>query len=319
MRDVFLGFDTSNYTTSFAAVDGEGRLIFDLREILPVPEGEVGLRQRDVVFLHLRHLKEMVQEGFNRISRDQVRGIGVSVKPRPLPESYMPSFLAGEVIASTLSLALDVPLVKTTHQEGHLVAALWSLKKDFPRFLAIHFSGGTSEILEVEKEPQGYKVKVLGKSLDISAGQLVDRIGVLLGLPFPSGKFLEELAQKAVGILKVPATFVNGNWHFSGAEAYLKRKLKDFPAFEIARAVEEVIARTLFKIIQYHAKDNLPVVLMGGVAANNYIKNFLLEKLKKRRVAVDLYFAEVQYASDNAVGVAEISRISRIFKISEEY
>ncbi|GAV22365.1 Kae1-like domain-containing protein [Carboxydothermus pertinax] len=313
MEPIFLGFDTSNYTTSFAALDGKGRLIFDLREILPVPLGEVGLRQRDVVFLHLRHLNRMVKEGLSQINRKDIQGIGVAIKPRPLEESYMPSFLAGEVVAHTLSLALKLPLTKTSHQEGHLAAALWSLDQDFDKFLAVHFSGGTSEVVKVEKNQAGYNIELLGKTLDISAGQLVDRIGVLLGLPFPAGKSLEELAQRAKGELTVPTTFIKGNWHFSGAETYLKRKLQEVPPYEIARAVEDVIARTLFKIIEYYHQENLPVVLMGGVMANNYIKKSLEERLRKRKVNVELFFAKAFYTTDNAVGVAEISRIRRIF------
>jgi len=319
MEQIFLGFDTSNYTTSFAAINGEGRLIFDYREILPVPLGEAGLRQRDVVFLHLRFLNRMVEEGLSRIDRAKIGGIGVSVKPRPVIDSYMPSFLAGETVARALALALNIPLTLTTHQEGHLEAALWSLGLNLEKFFAIHFSGGTSELLKIEKKKNHFKIETIGKTLDISAGQLVDRIGVKLGLPFPAGKQLENLARGAKGSLKVPSTFRNGNWHFSGAETFLLRQLGNVPPTEIARAVEDVIARTLFKIIEYHSSLNLPMVLMGGVIANNYIKEFLTKRLKERRVKVNLFFAEAQYTSDNAVGVAEISRLSRNLKINEEY
>ena len=319
MEHIFLGFDTSNYTTSFAAVDGEGRLIFDYREILPVSLGEVGLRQRDVVFLHLKNLNSLVEKGLLPIDRRKIAGIGVSVKPRPAKDSYMPSFLAGETIARALASALKVPLTTTTHQEGHLAAALWSLNINLQKFFALHLSGGTSELLLVEKTQNKFKIEIVGKTLDISAGQLVDRIGVKLGLPFPAGKHLENLARDAIGTIKVPSTLKEVNWHFSGAETYLLKLIGEAPPAEIARAVEDVIGRTLFKIIEHISFLGLPVVLMGGVAANNYIKQLLTKKIKEKKVNMCLYFAEIQYTSDNAVGVAEISRQSRNFKINEEY
>lgn len=110
-----LGLDTSNYTTS-AAFFGDGEM--DSRGmILPVKEGEIGLRQSDAVFHHTRQLPEVLSMLGDKIGGAKV--IGVSERPRDAKDSYMPCFLVGIGAAQMLAQALGVPLRRFSHQQGH--------------------------------------------------------------------------------------------------------------------------------------------------------------------------------------------------------
>ena len=193
-----LGLDTSNYTTSAAVFDGEeGRNQGRLLEVRP---GELGLRQSDALFQHVKHLPEVVEALLGEEGLGTVQAVGASTRPRAVEGSYMPCFLAGASQGQVLSQVLGVPFYAFSHQQGHLAAAAWSAGRldllDRP-FLAWHLSGGTTELLRVEPEEDGVAVRaeILGGTSDISAGQLIDRTGVLLGLPFPAGKEVEKLSR----------------------------------------------------------------------------------------------------------------------------
>ena len=195
-----IGIDTSNYTTSIAFFDGEGGE--NCAGLLPVRQGEMGLRQSDAVFAHIKSLPELSGRLFSHIRKDTITAVGVSTRPRAVEGSYMPCFMVGYSHAKLLADALGVPLVEISHQQGHVAASLWSAgRMDLMEetHLAWHLSGGTTELLLVEPEGRNVKCTRIGGTTDISAGQLIDRTGQLLELPFPSGKHLDSLSREATG------------------------------------------------------------------------------------------------------------------------
>ena len=193
-----IGFDTSNYTTSIAYFNGDNGL--NCSKLLPVKQGELGLRQSDAVFHHTKSLPELSDRLFSNISVDAVTAIGVSTRPRAVEGSYMPCFMVGYSHAKLLADALHVPLITCSHQQGHVAASLWSAGRlDLMNtdHLAWHLSGGTTELLLVQPEKKNVICTRIGGTSDISAGQLIDRTGQLLNLPFPSGKHIDAISKES--------------------------------------------------------------------------------------------------------------------------
>lgn len=325
-----LGIDTSAYTTSAAAVDQEGRLLADERIVLEVLPGSRGLRQSEAVFQHVRNLPQVLEALLMRLPGDlagteKLAAVCVSSQPRPVAESYMPVFMSGLSLARSLASLTRKPLFLTSHQEGHLRAGVFSasegkeakarkLERESSRlagvtsFIAVHLSGGTSEVLEVERFPGGFNIKILGRTLDLHAGQFIDRVGVAMGLPFPAGPALEQLARQSDSDFpRLPAAVKGMDFSFSGSETRLQRLIaagEPFP--RIARAAEAVVSRTLAKVLRQALKmtQKREILVVGGVAANEYLRQFLRQKLEHPAVGARLYFAEPRLSADNAVGVA---------------
>lgn len=296
-----LGIDTSCYTTSIALCDGQGRLILDLRRPLSVPERQTGLRQSEAVFAHIRHLPELLTEARQTLGAEfGFSAIAYSAQPRPEPGSYMPVFIAGVSAARQLAAVLDVPLFATSHQEGHIAAALASCRLDWREpFLALHLSGGTGELLSVSPCADGYALKIIG-NCDLPPGQFVDRVGVALGLPFPAGPELEILAQTAVGKdFRLSGATSGLNISFSGPESAAQRAIRaGVDRAQIAAAVLDNIASSLAKVIRRARQETgcQRLLLAGGVAAN--------QRITRRLQDPDTVFSRPHFASDNAFGTA---------------
>ena len=297
-----IGIDTSNYTTSIAFFDGTGGE--NCSKLLPVKSGELGLRQSDAVFAHIKSLPELSGRLFSHV-REEIRAVGVSTRPRAVEGSYMPCFLVGLSHATLLSEALHVPLVEVSHQQGHVAASLWSAGHlelmDEPH-LAWHLSGGTTELLLVEPEGKLVKCTKIGGTTDISAGQLIDRTGQLLGLPFPSGKHLDALSREAEGTDFFRVKCTDMTFSFSG----MQNKVQQY--FEAGKNPVETAAYALRCVAYgvFHATEQalkaypgLPVVFSGGVASNTLLRQ-VLEPLNS-------IFAQPQYSTDNAMGVAVLA------------
>lgn len=297
-----IGIDTSNYTTSIAFFDGTGGE--NCSKLLPVKSGELGLRQSDAVFAHIKSLPELSGRLFSHV-REEIRAVGVSTRPRAVEGSYMPCFLVGLSHATLLSNALHVPLVEVSHQQGHVAASLWSAGHlelmDEPH-LAWHLSGGTTELLLVEPEGKLVNCTKIGGTTDISAGQLIDRTGQLLGLPFPSGKHLDALSREAAGkdFFRVKCTDMT--FSFSGMQNKVQQyfEANGDPAETAAYALR-CVAYGVFHATQQALKayPGLPVVFSGGVASNSLLRQ-VLEPLNP-------IFAQPQYSTDNAMGVAVLA------------
>ena len=296
---MIIGIDTSCYTTSLAVFDLAGRLLCEKRRLLPVEKGACGLRQSEALFCHVKQLPQLMEEVASELEL-RPRAVCVSVRPRPKTGSYMPVFLAGEGLARSLAAAWQAPLYRTSHQEGHIAAALWSAGLSWTQpFLALHLSGGTGEILAVEPQDTGYAVTAVGDT-DLPPGQFVDRVGVALGLPFPAGPELERLAEEAKGTdFRLSGSVKGTHISFSGPESAAQRAVaQGVGKAEIAAAVLDNIAKSLAKAIiaARELTGYRRVLLAGGVAANRRIR----QKLAPLAVS----FAGREYAGDNACGVA---------------
>ena len=298
-----IGFDTSNYTTSIACFDGHDGV--NCSRLLPVKQGELGLRQSDAVFAHIKSLPELSGRLFSHVEAGSIGAVGVSTRPRAVEGSYMPCFMVGYSHAKMMADSLKVPLVEVSHQQGHVAASLWSAGRldlmDQPH-LAWHLSGGTTELLLVEPEGKNVRCTKIGGTSDISAGQLIDRTGQLLGLPFPAGKHLDALSRETdctdLFRVKCPGLEFSLSGVQNKVQQYFSRC--NDPAKTAAyalRCVVHAVHKTTENALK--AYPGLEVVFSGGVASNAML----------REMTMDLHpvFAQPQYSTDNAMGVAVLA------------
>lgn len=303
-----LGIDTSNYTTSAALYDAVSGEIIQSRKLLTVKEGELGLRQSDAVFQHTLNLPETVNavlpKGGKKIER-----IAVSVSPRDEEGSYMPCFMAGKGTAQILAGAYGAELKYFSHQAGHIAAALYSsdslylLEKEF---IAFHVSGGTTEAVKVTPDKNRiFTVEPVSRSLDLKAGQAIDRTGNLLGLPFPAGPELDKLSLQSEKEFKIKPFMKGGNCSISGlqnkCEKMKENKEKDC---DIAKYCIDYISQVIYEmtssiLLKY---PGLPLVYSGGVMSNTLIRKRLSEEF-------GAVFAAPGFSSDNAAGLAVLASI----------
>ena len=323
---MILGIDTSCYTTSVALLSQNGELVDQQRKILPVKKGNRGLSQSEALFYHIKQMPSLYQELLQNMvaqgrSIAEVKLVAVSDRPRPLPteESYMPVFLGGLSFAQMVAQTLGVPLYCTTHQEGHILAGIWScgIPKDVP-FLAVHLSGGTTEILLVHWTEDGLQLQKVGGSEDIAAGQLVDRVGVSLGMQFPAGRELDELALQVKNEQGEKLNFASRSGYFSlsGPESALQRKISQGGTPHIIAktawlTVARVLAKSLDSLVkEYQCKH---ILLAGGVSGSRNLRILLPQLLSDPQI----YFCHPAYTGDNSVGVALAGKYFFLDKMSK--
>ena len=298
-----IGIDTSNYTTSIAYFDGENGV--NCSRLLPVKPGELGLRQSDAVFAHTKSLPDLSGRLFSNAEVGKITAVGVSTRPRAVEGSYMPCFMVGYSHAKLLSDALGVPLIEVSHQQGHVAASLWSAGHlelmDEPH-LAWHLSGGTTELLLVEPEGKNVKCTKIGGTTDISAGQLIDRTGVMLDLPFPAGKHVDALSKEAVLKETFKVKCPGMEFSLSGVQNKVQQfhQKNGIPA-ETAAFALRCVASAVYQATQNALKayPGLKVVFSGGVASNSMLREVI--------APLSPIFCEPQYSTDNAMGVAVLT------------
>ena len=300
---LYLGIDTSNYTTSTAIFDSETGKMLQQKKLLPVKAGEPGLRQSDAVFHHTAQLHALFAQLVDGVDTSRIAAVGASSRPRPVAGSYMPCFSVGENTARIISSALKIPFLSFSHQEGHISAALFSAAREElfdKRFLAFHVSGGTTEAVIAQGSGTGFSLELVGKTLDLNAGQAIDRVGMMLGLNFPCGKELEQLALQNVEPVNSRPTLKGCDCCLSGLENQCQKLFGDrrSPQFIAAYCIDYVM-RTLEgmtdRIIEKYGE--MPIVYAGGVMSDSIIREKFTEKY-------NAIFAEPDYSTDNAAGIA---------------
>lgn len=309
---LFLGIDTSYYTSSVALVDATGRLLADQRRPLAVAAGERGVSPPQAVWNHLKALPEEA-EPLLRAYGSRIAAVAASVRPRPAKGSYLPPFKVSEGFGRTVAAALGVPFYPTTHQEMHIMAGLWSADRPPAgrQFLAVHLSGGTTELIRVTRRPGGFDEELLGGTMDLHAGQFVDRVGVALGLPFPAGPHLEKLAASGrPGAVRLSSVVQGLRVSFSGPETAAQRLVGRADPGDLALAVIHCISKTLEKWLRAAVAETglKEVLVVGGVSANQLLRVRLRSRLEHPAVGASLAFAQPRFSTDNGVGTALLAR-----------
>ncbi|MDO4459628.1 MAG: peptidase M22 [Clostridia bacterium] len=307
---IYLGIDTSNYTTSVAVYSDN--IEINCKKLLTVKPGEIGVRQSEAVFQHVRQLSDVFSEADTKLknlgfSMRDISGVGVSVSPRTAEGSYMPCFLTGKMLAENLSLSLSVPCYHFSHQQGHIAAALYSAGRlDLldEKIIAYHLSGGTSEGLIVTPNEHGLpEVELVCGSNDLKAGQAIDRIGVAMGLPFPAGKYLDELASKSTKRYKHKPAMKGADFSLSGIQNKCEKMLRENESQEdIAKYCLGYIISSIDASLANlkETYGDLPILFSGGVSSNSLLREHMTNKY-------GALFAKPAFSADNAYGVAVLA------------
>lgn len=311
-NNYYLGIDTSAYTTSLSVIDDELKVICDIRKILNVKKGERGLRQQEAIFQHINNISKMIESLSFKLDFNKIVSVGISSKPRKLKGSYMPVFSVGQAIGSVVSSCLKSNYFQFSHQEGHIASGLLGTElEDKDHFIAIHISGGTTEVINVNNQNNEFITEIIGGSLDISFGQFIDRLGVLLGLQFPCGKEMNEIALDGSLIDKKIPIKNFGKWfNISGLETFFIKVISEEEACknDIAKSIFHTIGIILKNCIldvikEYKVYD---ILIVGGVASNSIVKDYLRDELSDY---CNLYFPEPKYCTDNSIGLAYLAKL----------
>ncbi len=302
-HDLFFGIDTSNYATSLSVFDNKNNQpLVQLKQFLKVKENSIGLRQSDAVFLHLKNFPELYSKLRQTVDIKAIKAIGVSVRPRDVEGSYMPCFVTGETLAKTIANTLNVELFGFSHQLGHIAAARYGSGVCFDNFFCFHVSGGTFDLLYCNDYSDNEKRNLTLKatSLDVHAGQLVDRLGVKFGFSFPCGEQISAAAQQETKDIKIPKpSLKHENANLSGIENRCLKLIEDGKSKSyVSKFCLLSIADTIIEMTKLSNPKNLPTVFAGGVMCSETVK----ERIQKSGISA--YFCEPCYSSDNAVGVA---------------
>ena len=309
---VILAIDTSNYTTSVAILTLNGELVANLKRPLTVKAGERGLRQSDAVFAHTVNLPDIMNEARGYLTDKEIVAVGVSEKPRNREGSYMPCFLSGVACAEAISATSGAPVYRFSHQCGHIMAAVYSsgnynVLND--GFMAYHISGGTTELVTVTPTENAFVTEIVGGTSDVNAGQIIDRIGVYMGLPFPSGRFVEELALRNTAPIPKKKISRKDLWlNLSGLENMAVKLYDESGNKELVCAfVLDYLGRAFCELTDAMRQKygEMPLVCAGGVMCNSIIKNMLSKQF-------DVSFAEPSMSADNAVGIAALTLRSHL-------
>jgi N6-L-threonylcarbamoyladenine synthase len=310
-----LAIESSCDESAVAVLDGERGLLshelFSQVELHQAYGGVVPeLASRD----HVRRLLPLVERALQRAETDTQDLHGVAYTAGP---GLIGALLTGASLARSLAYAWGVPAVGVHHLEGHLLAPL--LEPEPPPFphLALLASGGHTLLVEVSGIGA---YRVLGSTRDDAAGEAFDKTAKLLGLPYPGGPHLAELAgEGAAGAFSFPRPMLDRpglEFSFSGLKTAVLHAVRGrelTPQFkaDVARAVQEAIVDTLaakaLRALEYTGLTAL--VVSGGVSANRALRERLTAAAGRQGVRV--YYPRLEFSTDNAamIAVAGLKRL----------
>lgn len=307
---IILAIESSCDDTAAAIVNDKGLILAealysqrDLHSLYGGVVPEVGSRA------HIEQILSVVKSAFfkAKISPTQIDAVAATFAP-----GLIGPLLVGTKFAQGVALALNKPLIAVHHIEGHLMAGF--LEKDFPDppFIGLVVSGGHTALYLCTKE---YEFQTLGETLDDAAGEAFDKVGRVLGLKYPAGQAIDNLAKEGVlgqFPLTMPMASQGGlNFSFSGLKTQCLRILQErMPLDQTALRnfcadFREIVAKTLVKkaIAASKLNNNLPLVLGGGVALNSRLRELLVAECQNE--GIYCYLSNKSQCMDNAVMIAK--------------
>lgn len=308
-----LGIETSCDETGVAIYDSEAGLLADCLYSQVEIHAKYGgvipeLASRD----HIRKTLPLIEEVIAKagIAASEIEGVAYTAGP-----GLVGALLVGASIGRTLGMAWDVPTIGVHHMEGHLLAPMLEAEPPQFPFVALLVSGGHTQLVKVEGIG---RYQLLGESLDDAAGEAFDKVGKMLGLPYPGGPHVARLAQSGDPTrFDFPRPMVNRpglDFSFSGLKTYARNtitslrddagELAEQDVADVARAFEEAVVNTLSIKCRRALEETgyKTLIIAGGVSANLRLREVLEEAMTK--VNGRLFYAQLKYCTDNGAMIA---------------
>jgi N6-L-threonylcarbamoyladenine synthase len=309
-----LAFETSCDDTAVAIVDDSGNVIAEAifsqvkeheKYLGVVPE--VGSRAHIEQILHVT--KTVFAQA--KLSPTHIDAVAATFAP-----GLLGPLMVGAQFAKGFALALELPLIAVHHIEGHVFAGHGDKNFPKPPFLSMVASGGHTALYSCDEK---YSLNMVSETLDDAAGEAFDKIGRALGLGYPAGKIIDELASHGdKNRFSLPIAFRKSDrldFSFSGLKTKALAIIKEKSSFDkkmladFCASLQETIAISLSERAMLAMKklDFSSLVIAGGVAANSRFRE-MLQKLCEKK-GYDLYLPEKKYCTDNAVMIAKAAHI----------
>jgi N6-L-threonylcarbamoyladenine synthase len=307
-----LGIETSCDETAIAVFDSEQGIIGESVYSQIKMHAEYGgvvpeLASRD----HCVKIITVLEEALGDIDLHSIDQVAYTSGP-----GLLGALLIGESFAQGLSTALNVPLIPINHLEGHLMSPIMEFPEITVPYISLLVSGGHSMIVDVEDRGD---YKILGQSQDDAVGEAFDKVGKLLGLPYPGGPHIEKMAlegnPKAYEFPRPMMHSDNLDLSFSGlktAVLYTVRDIEDLNdqvkadvAASFQQAVIDVLRKKIKKAIELTGRDE--VIIAGGVAANKALRSAIKEL--ENSMGIKVYYPDLKYCGDNAAMIAFVGSL----------
>ncbi|MCD8377669.1 MAG: tRNA (adenosine(37)-N6)-threonylcarbamoyltransferase complex transferase subunit TsaD [Candidatus Gastranaerophilales bacterium] len=299
-----MAIETSCDETACAIVQGGRKVISNIvASQIKTHEKYGGVIPEIAARKHLEAINVVIDETFKQsgLSPDDISAFACTVGP-----GLVGCLLVGMNAAKSLALVYDKPFIGVNHLNAHVSANF--IDTDLkPPFIALLVSGGHTQIIDVKSYSE---LEIIGETIDDAVGEAYDKVARLIGLPYPGGAKLDELARQGnPNAFKLPEAKVGEfDFSFSGLKTAVLRLVKSFdgkalPAADICASFQECVSSTLIKKVKHalEIKGYRQVVIAGGVAANSEIRRKIFE-LKKYGCRVNAPI--MKYCTDNASMVA---------------
>lgn len=295
MSRYVLGVESTAHTFSVSVVSSDGKILSNTKSVYKPPEGS-GIHPFEASQNHLAAAPEVLSQA--------IRASGVPLKEMAAVAYAMgpglgPCLRVGAVVARTLASSLGVPLVPVNHAIGHIeLGCLLTGAKD-PVVLLV--SGGHTMILAYS----GRRWRVLGESLDLTLGQLLDQFGRHHGLASPCGRAVEEAASKSKNYLRLPYSVKGNDVSFSGLLTASKLLLDGGSTFsDVSYSMQEtafaMVAEVTERALAFTGRRE--VMIVGGVAANRRLAGMM--KTMAERHSSEVTMTPLEYSGDCGAQIA---------------
>ncbi|MEQ7220706.1 tRNA (adenosine(37)-N6)-threonylcarbamoyltransferase complex transferase subunit TsaD [Vagococcus fluvialis] len=254
---------------------------------------------------HVEQIIGCMEEALNEaeVTVEDLGAVGVTFGP-----GLVGALLIGIQAAKSFAWANELPLIPVNHMAGHIYAASFVSEMKFPA-LALLVSGGHTELVLMKEHGE---FEIIGETRDDACGEAYDKVGRVLGLNYPSGKEIDELAHKGNDVYHFPRAMMkedNYDFSFSGLKSSFinlvhnaeqrneKLKIEDLAASFQASVIEVLVSKTIRAAKEYDIKQ---LILAGGVAANKGLRNTLTQAVSTELTDVELVVPPFKLCGDNA-------------------
>jgi N6-L-threonylcarbamoyladenine synthase len=307
--DLILAFETSCDDTSVAVVTSDCEVLSNIISSQPNHAEFGGVYPELASRLHLKNINYCLKMALEKanVSLNEINAITVTVNP-----GLIGSLIVGTSFAKSLAWSLDIPLIPVNHLFAHVLSNKIQNRALEPPFMALIVSGGHTELVMFNNYKDFY---IIGQTLDDAAGEAFDKIAKILGLGFPGGPIIDNLAKTGnSSFYKFPRALNsknNLNFSFSGLKTavnlwinkqekdFVKEHLNDIVASVQMAIIDALTSKTILAAKKYKTET---IVLAGGVSANSCLRN-QMEKLCHKN-SIQLFYPKMEYCMDNAAMVA---------------